>query len=61
MAQKKDFTIQRPGRNSYERTVVGIDGQTHVMDSNQVGRDGHFTDEGQYRRAIDQAVAQNSR
>ena len=61
MAQKKDFTIQRPGRGSYERTVVGIDGQPHVMDSNREGRDGHFTDEGRYRRAIDQAVAANSR
>ncbi len=61
MPQRKDFTIRRPGRGSYECTVVGIDGQTHVMDSNREGRDGHFTDEGQYRRAIAQAVAQNSR
>ena len=61
MAQKKDFTIQRPGRNSYERTVVGIDGQTHKMQSDTPGKDSHFTDEGRYRRSIDQAVAQNSR
>lgn len=61
MPQRKDFTIQRTGRSSYERTVVGSDGQTHVMDSNREGRDRHFTDEGQYRRAIAQAVAQNSR
>ena len=58
---RRDFTIQRPGRSSYERTVVGITGQTHVMDSNREGRDGHFTDEGQYRRAIERAVAENSR
>lgn len=58
---KRDFTIQRPGRSSYESTVVGSDGQTHVTDSNREGRDGHFSDEGQYRHAIEQAVAQNSR
>ena len=56
---KRDFTIQRNGR--MERTVVGIDGQTHVMDGNRRGRDGHFTDEGEYRRAIEQAVAENRR
>ena len=58
---KKDFTIQRPGQNRYERTVVGRDGQTHVMPSDRTGRDGHFTEEGQYRRAIEQAVALNRR
>ena len=58
---RKHFTIQRRGQNHYERTVVGIDGQTHVMQTDEPGRDGHFTDEGQYRRAINQAVAQNSR
>lgn len=58
---KRDFTIQRTGRGSYERTVVGIDGQIHRMDSDRPGRHGHFNNEGQYRRAIDQAVAQNSR
>ncbi len=56
---KKDFTIQRG--NQMERTVVGRDGQTHVMDGNSPGRDGHFTDEGQYRRAIEQAVSENQR
>ena len=61
MAQKKDFTIQRPGRSSYERTVVGRGGQIHWMESDRPGRHGHFTDEGRYRRAIDQAVAANSR
>ena len=30
MPQKRDFTMQRGDR--MERTVVGIDGQTHVMD-----------------------------
>ena len=58
---KKDFTIQRRGQNQYERTVVGSDGQAHVMQADRSGRDGHYTDEGQYRRAIEQAVALNSR
>ena len=58
---KKDFTIQRRGQNGYERTVVGTDGQTHVMSADKKGRDGHFTDEGQYRRAVEQAVAVNKR
>ena len=44
---KKDFTIQRSGQNPYERTVVGRDGQTHVMQADRKGKDGHFTDEGQ--------------
>jgi len=56
---KKDFTIKRRGHNGYERTVVGKDGQTHVMTADKEGRDGHFTDEGQYRRAVEQAVARN--
>lgn len=58
---KRDFTIQRRGQNQYERTVVGKDGQTHVMQSDKEGRSGHFTDEGRYRRAIEEAVAQNRR
>ncbi len=44
-----------------ERTVVGIDGQKHVLDENIVkqGKDGHFKDEGKYRRAIERAVDEN--
>ena len=56
---KKDFTIDRGGR--MERTVVGRDGQINHPPAVGQGRDGHFTDEGQYRRAIDQAVADNQR
>ena len=59
MAKKYDYTIRRG--NKMERTVVGIDGQTHVMDTDRQGKDGHFTDEGQYRRAIEQAIAENTR
>ena len=55
---KREFTINRGGR--LERTIVGVDGQTHVLPATKQGRDGHFTDEGQYRRAIEQAVAQNT-
>ena len=55
------FTVQRKGSVSYELTVVGKDGQKHTMSRINKGKDGHFTDEGQYRRAIMQAVAENSR
>ena len=58
---KQVFTIQRRGQNGYEQTVVGRDGQVHTMQSYRRGRHGHFTDEGQYRRAIEQAVAENRR
>ena len=53
------FTISRGGR--VERTVVGVTGRTHVDEvSNDVrGSDGHFTDEGEYRRAIERAVKEN--
>ena len=57
MGIKREFTLQRGDR--MERTIVGKDGQKHVMDGNRPGRDGHSTDEGQYRRAIEQAVAEN--
>lgn len=59
MSKKRDYTIRRGNR--MERTVVGVDGQTHVMDADKEGKDGHFIDEGQYRRAIEQAVAENTR
>ena len=59
MGERKDFTIQRGDR--IERTVVGKDGQVHKMDGDKQGRHGHFTDEGQYRRAIEQAAAENKR
>ena len=55
------FTIQRKGSAAYELTVVGKDGHRHTLERIKKGKDGHFTDEGQYRRAIDQAIAQNSR
>ncbi len=55
----KRFTIDRNGR--VERTTVGRTGRTHVYEvaSDARGEDGHFTDEGQYRRAIEQAVREN--
>ena len=56
---KKDFTIQRGNR--MERTVVGKDGHIHHPPAKEQGKDGHFTDEGQYRRAIEQAVSDNQR
>ena len=57
--KKKEFTIQRGIQ--MERTVVGIDGQKHVVPPKGEGKDGHFTDEGKYRQAIDSAVAANSK
>lgn len=59
MGKKREFTINRRGQ--LERTIVGVDGQTHVLPATQQGKDGHFADEGQYRRAIEQAVAENTR
>ena len=55
------FTIARKGRASYELTVVGKDGRVHKLDRDKKGKDGHFTDEGQYRRAIEKAQKENSR
>ena len=54
------FTIQRKGNSSYELTVVGKDGQKHTMARIKKGKDGHFTDEGHYRKAIERAVKENS-
>ena len=65
MGTRKDFTIRRPdGR--IERTVVGKDGQVHPVPARK-GQDGHwlggkhgqFIDEGEYRRAIEQAASDN--
>ena len=55
----KRFTINRGGR--VERTVVGRTGRTHVdeVSNDTRGDDGHFTDEGEYRRAIERAVREN--
>ena len=57
MGTKQEFTIQRGRR--LERTIVGKTGRKHVEDVDKHGKDGHFTDEGQYRRAIENAVAEN--
>ena len=59
MGQKREFTIDRGGR--LERTIVGKDGQTHVREAAEKGKSGHFTDEGQYRRAIEKAVDENKK
>ncbi len=57
---KKRFTIERKGRPSYEMTVVGKTGQIYAYQGvNAKGEDGHFTDEGKYRRAIAKAVSSN--
>ena len=55
------LTIQRKGRDLFELTVVGKDGQEHKMEKDKKGKDGHFTDEGKYRRAIVRAVRENVR
>ena len=53
------FTINRGGR--VERAVVGKTGRKHVdeVSNDTRGSDGHFTDEGEYRRAIERAVREN--
>ena len=60
MKKKRTYTMDR-NSGLYERTVVGKDGQKHVDKIGKEGKDGHFTDEGQYRRAIERAVAENQR
>ena len=59
MGQKREFTIDRGGR--LERTIVGKDGQKHVRAATEKGKSRHFTDEGQYRRAIEKAVDENKK
>ena len=60
MAKKYHFTINR-GCGSYERTVVGRDGQVHKDETDKQGKDGHFTNEGPNRRAVEKAVSVNKR
>ena len=60
MGTKKEFTIER-NDGSWEPTVVGTDGQTHIVDADEEGKNGHFTNEGEYRRAIENAMKENSR
>lgn len=59
MAQHYTIDRRRPDVQ-FERTVVGKDGA--VQPSTLVeakGKDGHFTNEGQYRRAIESAAKSN--
>ena len=60
MGTKRHFSILRPD-GSTEGMIVGRTGQKHLADPTKQGKDGHFNDEGQYRRAIEQAVAENKR
>lgn len=57
--RKWEFTIQRS--DHLERTIIGVDGRTHVLRATRHGTDGHFNNEGQYRRAIEDKVKLNSR
>lgn len=63
MGTRKEFTINRSG--DWERTVVGVDGQTHIVPvktangTHVQGEDGHFRHEGPYREAIEAAVERN--
>ena len=59
MGTKQEFTIDRGGR--LERTIVGKNGQAHVRVATERGKDGHFTNEGQYRRAVEKAVDENKK
>lgn len=67
MAKKKrEFTIDR-GAGRVELRVVGITGIEHgpyearknKSGKYKEGRDGHFTNEGNYRGAIKRAVKEN--
>ena len=65
--ERREFTIDRGDGRGFERTVVGITGIEHgpyaarknARGEDLEGRDGHFTDEGEYRRAIERAVSEN--
>ena len=59
--KKREFTIDRGDGRDFKRTIVGITGQAHVdtVPRTRRGSDGHFTDEGEYRRAIQAAVKAN--
>ena len=59
--ERREFTIDRGDGRDFERTIVGRTGQKHVdtVPRTRRGRDGHFTDEGEYRRAIERAVREN--
>ena len=65
--ERREFTIDRGDGRGFERTVVGITGIEHgpyparknARGEDMEGSDGHFTDEGEYRRAIERAVREN--
>ena len=65
--ERREFTIDRGDGRGFERTVVGKDGKENgpyparknARGEEMKGRDGHFTDEGGYRRAIERAVKEN--
>ena len=59
----KHFTIDRKRPDGkFERTVVGIDGAIQPVTTVAAkGKDGHFTNEGKYRRAIENASEANRR
>ena len=56
IGKRRDYTIQRGSR--IERAAVGIEGKTYDF---KQGKDGHYTNEGQHRRAIEHAVAESTR
>ena len=75
MGTKREFTIQRGGRlertivgktgqehhpdpDGHFTRILGA--WAGFLDPPKHGKDGHFTDEGQYRRAIERAVAENT-
>ena len=49
----------RVGEPPYELTTAGRNGLVHTHRSEKKGKDGHFTKEGEYRRAIEEAVRKN--
>ena len=65
--ERREFTIDRGDGRGFERTVVGTTGTKHgpyearknARGEEIKGRDGHFTDNGEYRRAIERAVKEN--
>ena len=61
MGTRQEFTIRRVD-GKWERTIIGRTGLKHVDEGHvgEKGKNGHFTNEGEYHRAIENAVKENS-
>lgn len=56
--QRHFYVTLARGERMWEMTVMGSIGRVMTGHTNVPGRDGHFTDAGEYRRAIAAAIRQ---